>query len=162
MDGCNVPERCETEWELLCSLYVLAEKLQDLAAKTATTDAMVEKKVRMAKIIGIFKDLEKCLPGARAIEIMYENSPDHCPGREVLIHLFVKYDVGEGINMMEAGPDLPKAFLWDLLYCMANCRSSPAGYESRYAYLKDNLLVPNRYHEEEGKKWVPWYSWRWN
>jgi hypothetical protein len=87
-----VSNHCKPEWELLSRLYVLAEKLQDLAAKNATVDAMIEKVQRKARIKGTRLGLRKCLPTPRAIEIMYENTPGFCPGRQVLVHIFVQYE----------------------------------------------------------------------
>jgi hypothetical protein len=156
-----VSTHCKPEWENLCRLYVLAEKLQDVAAKNATTDAMIEKVQRKARIKGARSGLTECLPTPRAIDIMYEGTPGFCPGRQVLVHMFVMYEKG-GYWVDYSSSGVPKDFLWDLLECMSLVREPPREKSTDSdsdGYDFPELLQPVEYHETEGEEWGSWQEW---
>lgn len=150
IDVCKAPRVCEDEYVALCQLYVLAEKLQDLQAKNSTTKALLS---RFRCEYDAVND-NACLPCAHAINIMYRNTPTMCPGREVLVDLYVWY--GGAYAIMEAEEEcseygsLPGDFLRDVAYKAIHIRKIPREKDSAFHPYRQ----PDYYKEQEEEAWI--------
>ncbi|KAF2175636.1 hypothetical protein K469DRAFT_610122, partial [Zopfia rhizophila CBS 207.26] len=133
----HVPENCAKQQELLCRLYVLAEKVQDVNAKDKICDtilALFQKENR--KTLG-----EIYMPGPTAINIVYKNALEYSPGRLLLVDLYTLYAQNLGDITKNA---VPKEFLFDLARTLMQFRELPT----------DALPMndPPFYHEDKFEK----------
>lgn len=99
-------EMLEEQYDRLFHLYVLSEKLQDPAAKDASTTAIFE----------IFENEklgdDHCLPTFSTMSMVFECTPEGCPARRLVVDLSSTCSV-KALHS-EAG-SLPKDFVRDLL-----------------------------------------------
>jgi len=118
-DHCDIPTACCKEYESLCSLYVFADKIQDLRAKSSTTAALVWK---INDETGqLENDGNVCFPSAQAISIMYLNTPRNCPGRVVLARAYAFY--GHEYTSLPGANEVPRRVL-------VGCNQRLAGYQA--------------------------------
>jgi hypothetical protein len=139
---CTDPSVCEKQYELLYGLYVLAEKLMDRKAKNRTVDALKSKIIMECAEVDYEHSDYRCLPRNKAINIMFNGSPDLCHGQWVIIDAYVFY--GSAGNFEYAGRhhELPSQFIWNVaknvmynrdLPMVNSLQDNPRGYHERKA-----------------------------
>ncbi|KAF1950232.1 hypothetical protein CC80DRAFT_554463 [Byssothecium circinans] len=147
---CQGWDRFQKGYEILCSLFVLAERLQDMNAKNMATDAILNKYFHGHNLLkkNDTSGASACLPGKDAINIMCEGTPAPSPGRDVLVDLFVYLCDYQGFDGSQlAKPhDLHEGFLYPLLLKLMCLRRTPT---TRHPHFR----APDYYHMEEGDKW---------
>lgn len=103
-------EITKAEWLLLCRLYVLAEKLQDTAAKHSAIDAMRKHGEENAWRPGMK------LWDPAAINELYLGTPDRSPARRLVVDLYALLGKSDWLECRLS--KLPKAFLYDIALSM--------------------------------------------
>ncbi|KAF1920341.1 hypothetical protein BDU57DRAFT_425817, partial [Ampelomyces quisqualis] len=100
----------------LVRLYVLAEKLQDIKTKNSAVDAIIAKVSHESESIASSNLFQApCLPSNKAIRIMYEHTPSHCPGRQALLDCYIWYGQSESESNYDSDDEkVPRQFLKDL------------------------------------------------
>jgi hypothetical protein len=107
----------EQEYISLSKLYVLCDKVQDITGVRIVTDAFV-KATQKKRADG------RChFPGEDPINITYDNTPDGCPLRSLLVDLYVFHAEAKWLG--DCGDDLPKDFLFDIAMGMVTSRAEP-------------------------------------
>jgi hypothetical protein len=113
LDKCGSPNACEADYQMLCRLYVLAEKLMDVKAKNYTMEALYSKiQVECSKCKN---PQDTCLPCVDAITIMYNGTSKYCAGRQILLTTYIHFANGETYAEKFSHNDLPEDFLRDLV-----------------------------------------------
>ncbi|KAH7394225.1 hypothetical protein DE146DRAFT_661172 [Phaeosphaeria sp. MPI-PUGE-AT-0046c] len=140
---CNKPELCFKEYELLVSLYLLGDYLQDTDAKVAVVESIVTK---VTHECAMMRNSEPCLPPASAIRAMWEGTPHHCSGRQVLLDCFVYHGgpTSEALGLR----DVPTAFSTALNKRMMALRQPPAT-KMLYANTWRDIEASNKYDVRE-------------
>jgi hypothetical protein len=118
------------EYTPLCKLYLIAYKLQDIAAQNATVDAMHAKYHEPS----VGPDL--ALPRCEHIKTMYEGTKGLCAARRLVVDLYAAQAKGEWLR--DSGNAYPREFVQELLAAMMDCRS---------AILKYVVKGCEQYHE---------------
>jgi hypothetical protein len=106
-------DACHHEYEALCQLYLLAEKLQDWKVKNTAIKAIVSKVTHESTVVHN-DDSGPCLPSPTAIKFMYEGTLGNCPGRQVLLDCYVWYGQDKSLLNLNDWKELPWKFLLDL------------------------------------------------
>lgn len=111
---CEKPELCHKEYELLVRLYLLADYLMDAQAKQAAVDA-IKAKVKHER--DILRVEEPCMPPRSAIRTMWDETPNHCPGRQVLLDCFVFYACCKSVTRgLDGVPvEIKDEIIWNLV-----------------------------------------------
>ncbi|KAF2827182.1 hypothetical protein CC86DRAFT_466009 [Ophiobolus disseminans] len=113
-------------WLLLCRLYVLAEKLQDTAAKDATIDSMLIHASTKAMVA-------QAHPISDAIRELYEGTPGSSAARRLVVDFAV----------------FPKEFLYDFAIRMLKAKGSGIARLSA-KYRDGDTNIP--YEQRDKKK----------
>jgi hypothetical protein len=95
----------KNEWMLLCRLYVLAEKLQDAAAKDSAIDAMRDYAKDARRMDTMVWDPE-------VIRELYDGTPERSPARRLVVDLYALLGGQPWLEGKKA--ELPKDFLYDI------------------------------------------------
>ncbi|KAF2851099.1 hypothetical protein T440DRAFT_395298 [Plenodomus tracheiphilus IPT5] len=143
---------CQSEYTSLAQLYVFAEKMQDVKAKNAVVQAIIEKINHHAKQVTHYSRGRVCFPGPVAITTIYEETASHCPGRQVLIDCYVSYADSDVMDRSDFINSVPREFLFDLARAALVYRSAPA------EKLPHSMM--DKYFEDETRK-CPWGMWPW-
>jgi hypothetical protein len=112
----EVATKGHEEWESLCRLYILAEKLQDVVTKNRLTDAicwfLTSEAAPIRKDTGGNLIYPRYQPSAQSIEELYARTPEASPLRRLVIDYYT-----ENANhtwLEEGRAVLPADFLCDL------------------------------------------------
>jgi hypothetical protein len=105
---CTDPSVCEKQYELLCGLHVLAEKLMNRKTKNRAVDALISKIIMECADADYEHSDYRCLPRNKAINIMFNGSSDLCHGQWVIIDAYVFYGSAETSSMLEDIKNCPR------------------------------------------------------
>ncbi|KAF2241959.1 hypothetical protein BU26DRAFT_389162, partial [Trematosphaeria pertusa] len=94
------------EYTLLCKLYILVKKLQDVPAKNAALDAL------LAKSREADPDNKPCLPSSEHLRIIYNGTSGTCGARRLMVDLYTFRATGQW--MTSQGGSFPQEFMADL------------------------------------------------
>jgi hypothetical protein len=151
LDGCETPKACEADYDTLCRLYVLAEKLMDVKAKNYTMEALYSKiQVENSKCKNPH---DTCLSCADATNIMYSGTSKHCAGRQILPTTYIRFLSGETYADKFNGNDLPEDFLPELVEGLMTLRSLSWG-----RFMHEHFEDSDFLEVEDGEGWSYQYS----
>ncbi|CAO2656483.1 Nn.00g052860.m01.CDS01 [Neocucurbitaria sp. VM-36] len=106
------------EYRVLANLYVLADKIQDIAAKRAILEAMVE------ATFTIRNDGSTTYPGIPTIDRIYAGTSASDPMREFLVDCYV-FAGNHFTWSREDGNRFPHEFLFDVMVQLFKDKSAP-------------------------------------
>ena len=146
---CNAKDKCDREYTYLSKLYVLAEKLQDVKTKNTAVEGIIVKVTHESQTVNNMYEGGPCLPSPSSIKFMYEGTPKHCAGRQVLLDCFVYYAQHGSSDLHDAL--LPRLFLVDL-----SCEALDHRPQQK---IDQPDQVKGRYMECEEEGWSTSWSW---
>jgi len=131
--------KSSTNYYLACMFW---RKLMDRKAKNRTVDALISKIIMECADVDYENSDYRCLPRNKAINIMFNGSPDLCHVQWVIIDAYVFY--GSARNFEHAGRrrELPTQFIWNMaknvmynrdLPMVNPLQENPRGYHERKA-----------------------------
>ncbi|KAF2018358.1 hypothetical protein BU24DRAFT_461304 [Aaosphaeria arxii CBS 175.79] len=130
----TIPE-IQTEYQSLCNLFCLSDKLINDTAKNATIEALFElSEVRI--------DGKWYIPPYYNVDFVYKNTPEQSPLRRLLVDFWSTFDLEKALLDDER---LPKRFLADLAVALSKARGKGARN-----LAKDN--GPTKYLSETKKE----------
>lgn len=115
-------EFCAKEYENLCGLYILCERIEDPEGKTAALTALVTK--LNDEHVDENRNRIGCFPGKKAINIMYEGTTEYNLGRDVLVDAYAEF-AKDVPREMPAAKEVPVEFFRDLAISMISDGSQP-------------------------------------
>lgn len=104
-------DSCVEEYNTLCKLYALAEKVEDTKAQIATITALAEK-IDDSIIHAACVNTKFCFPPVESINIMYENTRPYSAGQKLLAHTYARHS--EDGNPLPNVDQVPPLFLFDV------------------------------------------------
>lgn len=90
------------EYHDLLTLYILAEKLQDIAAKNADITGVID----VSQVV--LEDGMWTTPSLKAADIVYEGTPEGSPLRRFLVDMFSRFPLSyilRGVHQHSVHPD---------------------------------------------------------
>jgi hypothetical protein len=130
------------EWGVLCSAYILGEKLQDSEFKDTVIDAMIEK-INEEPMFEFNPEM--------VVEI-YENTPPQSHARRLLVDLYTFAGKSSWLSK-EKREFLHEDFLYALLVQFMKSKEKPVGIIAPYHHQSTCA-----YHEHGGKLQGPCYK----
>ncbi|EON65084.1 hypothetical protein W97_04319 [Coniosporium apollinis CBS 100218] len=131
------------EYMLLAKLYVLGEKLQATAFKTAVIGAILGKAKTKVQPGG-----HSVYPAGSVVRYLYENTPPKSPVRRLLVDFYVWYGQGSWLARDATDAGESNEFLVDLAVALLDGRHPPSGSSNPI-----NLAKSGRYCEREETPW---------
>jgi hypothetical protein len=107
------------EYTPLCKLYLIAYKLQDIAAQNATVDAM------HAKSQEPFVGPDLALPRYEHIKTIYKGTKGLCAARRLFVDLYMAQAKGEWLR--DGRLEYPQEFVQELVAGLMDSRSGGFG-----------------------------------
>lgn len=126
------------EWQRLCRLYVLAERLQDIETKNLVIDGMflhLQETVPLFSSTVIGKD--RANVGMNSLKLLYEHTPENSPARRLAVDFYAKSGRAEWLQSSKG--EYPEEFVFDVAIRLMQKRSI-------FASALNNLS-PSSYHE---------------
>ena len=130
------------EHEYLVKLYVLGEGLLDARFQNRVIDAIVS-------LYGERVKNEYIVPGAKAIAIIYENTPQTSPARKMMVDIWYNSGTRTWITCVKVTQMLkvPHEFLEDLTVAFFERRQQPSTH--RWMPRDDNSSIYYKQDQEE-------------
>ncbi|KAF2846056.1 hypothetical protein T440DRAFT_511196 [Plenodomus tracheiphilus IPT5] len=109
------------EWEKLCRLYLLAEKMQDRAAKNTVVDGMHTFLFELVSDLSSTVDITKILP-PEATERLYNGTASGCQVRRLIVDVYA--DCGHESWLREGREHLPTDLVYNVAVQLMQQRST--------------------------------------
>lgn len=106
------------ELENLAKLYVLGERIQDLAAKNSGIDAM------LAMVTDTQNGKVLCPPSARTVSIIYGGTRGAREGRQLMVDFYTYRGTSSWFD--EKSPSFPPAFVYEVAKSLLEKRALPS------------------------------------
>ncbi|KAF2869092.1 hypothetical protein BDV95DRAFT_112033 [Massariosphaeria phaeospora] len=124
------PHEASEEYTLLCKLYVLTQRINDIKASNAAMDAIFDRSREPTPDTST-------LPGGEHVRLIYNGTSKPCAARRLLLHFYTYRATAKWMD-----EDLPLEFVNDLARSLLERRAFPAEDVTKICKSKD-------YHDQE-------------